>query len=253
MPFPLAHPAAVLPLRRYCPRWLCFPALVIGSLTPDAGYLFGELRVGGISHSFRSSLAFCLPVGVVLILLFYWLRTPLVKLLPASYRQALLPLCQRPPGPWWTIVISLAIGIWTHVLWDSFTHNNGWFVQRSGLLQSVVIHAAGRTARVCHLLWYGCSFLGVVWLFLVFEKWKQVHVGRGTGVAGKVLMRDAVLVAVLVLPIQLAHHLVQQNMLGLCLVAAVCALPVVGIVLKVASARKHDTPSPNAARRRDAS
>jgi hypothetical protein len=243
MPFPLAHPAAVLPLRRYCPRWLNFPALVIGSLSPDAGYLFGELRGGQLSHQFLGSIAFCLPVGIVLVPLFYLLRRPLVRLLPAAYQRALIPICERPAGPVWAIVVSLVIGAWTHVLWDSFTHNDGWFVQRSELLQSVVIQAAGRTARVCHLLWYGCSFVGVVWLFLVFEKWKQTAVNRGTAVSGKLVLRDAVLVAILVLPVQLAHHLVRENKLGLCLIALLCALPVIGIVLKVASAHKRPTTS----------
>jgi hypothetical protein len=37
MPWTFAHAAAVLPLRRCCPRRLHFPALVIGSLTPDFG------------------------------------------------------------------------------------------------------------------------------------------------------------------------------------------------------------------------
>jgi len=52
MPFPVAHPAAVLPLRRYCPRYLSFPALVVGSLSPDLGYLFGHLHADWFSHRF---------------------------------------------------------------------------------------------------------------------------------------------------------------------------------------------------------
>ena len=238
MPFPLAHPAAVLPLRRFCPRLLSFPALVIGSLSPDGGYLFEEMLWGRRSHELLGSLAFGLPVGIVLVVLFYWLRTPLARLLPVPYRQALLPVCRQPHPPIWAIIISLVIGTWTHVLWDSFTHNDGWFVQHSAILYSPVITAAGRTARVCHVLWYGCSFVGVVWLFLVFEKWKQTCVLGAAAVSAREVLRDAVLVAILVLPIQLAHHLVRQNKLGLCLIAAVFALPVIGIVLKVAKARK---------------
>jgi len=33
--FPVAHPAAVLPLRRFAPRHLDFAARVIGALSPD--------------------------------------------------------------------------------------------------------------------------------------------------------------------------------------------------------------------------
>src|ERR1035438_3630138 len=104
MPFPLAHPAAVLPLRRYCPRWLSFPALVIGSLAPDAGYCLGELggRDWGVfTHGVLGSVVFCLPLGMVLLALFYALRSPVVRMLPTPYQQALLPLCRRSSGSSW--------------------------------------------------------------------------------------------------------------------------------------------------------
>jgi Domain of unknown function (DUF4184) len=38
MPWTLAHPAAVLPLRPLCPHRLSFGALVVGSVSPDIGY-----------------------------------------------------------------------------------------------------------------------------------------------------------------------------------------------------------------------
>src|SRR5581483_12465816 len=46
VPFTLAHPAAVLPLRR---RGLVFSALVVGSMAPDFEYFFGLKRP--ISHT----------------------------------------------------------------------------------------------------------------------------------------------------------------------------------------------------------
>lgn len=238
MPFPLAHPAAVLPLRRYCPQRLSFPALVIGSLTPDASYLLGEKAGAIFGHSLLGSVAFCLPVGLVMVALFYGLRAPVVRMLPAPYPQAFLPLCRRPLGSLWVVVMSLLIGAWTHILWDSFTHNDGWFVQHLPVLQSVVLSVAGRTARVCHLLWYGCSFVGVIWLFLAFEKWKQASLNEGAGSRGKAVLWDAVLVALLVLPIALVHHLVRSHKPGLYLIAAMCALPVLGVILKLGNARK---------------
>ncbi len=241
MPFPLAHPAAVLPLRRYCPARLSLPALVIGSLSPDAGYLFEGLGWGALSHRAVGSVVFCLPVGIVLAALFYALRTPIVKLLPAPYQRALLPLCQRAPTPAWAVVISLLVGAWTHLLWDSFTHNDGWCVQNLPVLQTVVVAVGNRTARVCHLLWYGCSFAGVIWLFLAFEKWKQAKIGGGTGVSIGSVMLDAVLVALLVLPIALVHHLAPTQRGGLYLIAGLCALPVLGIALKKGSSRKVST------------
>jgi Domain of unknown function (DUF4184) len=247
MPFPLAHPAAVLPLRRYCPRWLSFPGLVIGSVCPDAGYLFGRWHWDDLSHQLLGSVGFCLPMGIVLLVLFYGLRLPLVRMLPASYQQAFIELCQRPRGSIWAMIISLLIGAWTHLLLDSFTHKDGWFVQHLPILESSLFTVAGRGARVCHLLWYGCSFAGMVWLFLAFERWKRANVSGCAETSGTVVLRDGVLVAILVVPIELAHHLIQDSKLGLCLVAGLCALPVIWIVLKVASAEKGTTANQTAA------
>jgi len=139
MSFPLAHPAAVLPLRRFCPRWLNFPALVIGSMMPDASYFLGAKAGGLFGHSLLGVFTFCLPVGIMVMALFDGLRSPVVRRLPAPYQQALLSLCQRPLGPLWVMVISLLLGAGTHILWDSFTHTDGWFVQRLPVLESVVL------------------------------------------------------------------------------------------------------------------
>jgi hypothetical protein len=244
MPFPLAHPAAVLPLRRYCPRWLNFPALVVGSLAPDAGYLFGEHYGGPFSHRLIGSVGFCLPLGFMVVALFYWLRSPAVRLLPAPYQRALLPLCARPWGSLWSVLLSLLIGAWSHQLWDSFTHNDGWAVLHLPLLRMELFKALGRTVRVCHVLWYGCSFAGLIWIFLAFERWKRNYVAGGAASSGQVVLRDAVLVALLTLPIELGHHLIRRNKLGLCLLAAVCALPVIAIVLRLRNTRRGASPKP---------
>src|ERR1035441_6750811 len=121
MPFPLAHPAAVLPLRRYCPRYLSFPALIIGSLSPDFGYLFGHLHVDWFLHRFwAGNFGFCLPVGLLVVWLFYLARAPLLKIHPDPYRELFWPLCRRPAAPWPVLPVSVLVGAWTHDLLDSF-------------------------------------------------------------------------------------------------------------------------------------
>jgi hypothetical protein len=52
-------------------------------------------------------------------------------------------------------------------------------------------------------------------------------------------------------PIELVHHLVRLNKLGLCLLAVACALLVLGIVLRVANARKDPTAAAPAAEGRE--
>jgi hypothetical protein len=230
MPFPLAHPAAVLPLRRFCPRYLSFPALVIGSVTPDVGYLFGRWDLDSFSHTALGSLGFGLPAGLLLLGLLYGLRAPAVRLLPERQRQAFEPLCRRPLGAPLVVVVSLLLGVWTHLMWDSFTHTHGWLVEHCWVLQAPVVSVGPFTVRVCHFLWYGCSFVGVAWLFVAFEDWRRnaataAAPAQATGLAK---WRGAVLVAGLALLAGAMHHLVGHAP-GIGLTAASCLLLVIGV------------------------
>ena len=232
MPFPLAHPAVVLPLRRWCPRALSFPALVVGSISPDLGYCFGALNVHEFSHRWLGIFGFCLPAGLLLLWLFYRLRLPALAILPGRYQHVLSPLCRRPAGPFPVIVLSVLIGAATHVIGDSFTHKEGWFVQRLQVLQVPVLPVAGHTVRVFHLLWYACSFAGVAWLCLAYEHWKQTG-GTGAAPASRRLsVGKAVLFGSLVVFIGALHHLV-TNWLGYCLVGCLSLVLVVGIALSI--------------------
>jgi hypothetical protein len=56
----------------------------------------------------------------------------------------------------------------------------------------------------------------------------------------------------LAVPIELVHHLVRLNKLGLCLLAVACALLVLWIVLRVANARKEPAATAPAALGREA-
>jgi hypothetical protein len=232
MPFPLAHPAAVLPLRRYCPRFLSFPALVVGSLSPDAGYCLGPLNADNFSHSLLGSFIFCLPVSALMFCLLCWLRRPFVEILPYRLRKAFRPLCDRRPGPFLAILISLLAGIWSHDLLDSLTHKNGWLVEHWPLLQTQIGHIAHRRVKVCHLLWYGASFAGVAWLCLTYERWRLASDGATTRMSGMAQWGTALVVGLLVLPIEALHHLV-RNPLGISLVAVLSLLLVAAVVLVV--------------------
>jgi len=228
MPIPLAHPSVVLPLRRYCTRWLSFPALVIGTLAPDAGYLFDDPGLGGLWHEFFGSLAFGIPVGVLGLAVLYGLRKQVVAMLPETQRKIYEPLCRRPMAPLWVVGISLLIGIWSHVTWDAFVHVDGWITEHMEFLRIPVIRYAGRTARVSHVLWYGSSFAGVVAVFLALENWK-----RGTSPSlnfDKAMLRDALFVAFLIVPISLIHHIFNDGFIGIALTAGLCGLLVLKFV-----------------------
>ncbi len=68
-------------------------------------------------------------------------------------------------------------------------------------------------------------------MFLSFEKWKRASVDRSSGAHGRPMLRDAAIVALLVLPIQVLHH-VFPGAAGMVLVGLLSLLLVAGIVLK---------------------
>ena len=104
MPYPFAHPAAVLPLIRPMGRFGVTSALVIGSMIPDAWYLVPGLARSD-SHSASGLLWFCLPLGLLVYVAFHYLRNE-----------------SLPAAPWHAVVISLLVGALTHLGWDGLAH-----------------------------------------------------------------------------------------------------------------------------------
>lgn len=175
MPFTLCHPAAVLRIHRLFPKRFELAALVIGSLTPDAGYYLSRFDIATAAHTFAGSFTTCLPAGALLLLLFYALRRPVSFLLPMRHRSALLVLCDN--GQPFTAVrvfvllVSLLIGAWTHVIWDAFTHETGWFVQRIAPLGAVWATVGTAELRGYYLLQQLSTFAGGVILIVSYRAW----------------------------------------------------------------------------------
>ena len=234
MPFPLAHPAAVLPLRRFCPRFLNFPALVIGSICPDFGYFFGRAGVDEFSHSLLGTLGFSLPVGMLALGLCNWVSALTSRCFPGFYQRTILPFCQTRQYRIPAIMLSLVLGSLTHVLLDSLTHRQGWLAGHLPGVEAIIATFHGRSIRVCHLLWYGCSFLGMAWLFLAFRGWQETEALGRIATAWPKRIFEALLVASLLLPIEILHYLVRGKF-GLLLVAVLSLAWIVVIALKVST------------------
>src|SRR4051812_43207339 len=96
MPLTCSHPAAVLPFKRF--TRLNFVALVIGSMAPDTGYFLGERPFARLSHRPEGTVLLCIPVGLILLGLFYLLRRELCYILPSPHRNHFTPLAQERPA-----------------------------------------------------------------------------------------------------------------------------------------------------------
>ena len=146
MPFTLAHPAAVLPLRRF----LWFPGLVAGAMAPDVGYYVPVLPTHDV---LGGSLA-----AVVLLLVGRLLLPSAMALAPEFVRTRV----SRPGAFRRPLVgaLSIVVGVLTHLLWDAFTQTDGWFVQQWDWLTVSVVGPH----RLYNVIGYVSSFGGLVLL-----------------------------------------------------------------------------------------
>ncbi len=174
MPWTFSHPAAVLPLRRLCPQSLDFAALVIGSTTPDIGYYLRRFDLSQFAHTLPGSFLACLPIGVVMLCLFFLFCRPVCFALPSPHRQFLLPLCPSFPSSvrrWMILLLSLLLGAWTHNFWDAFTHEHGWFVDRIVWLREPAFQIGSTTVQMFLFLQELSTLAGFAIVVFAYWRW----------------------------------------------------------------------------------
>ena len=133
MPFTLAHAAAALPLRKLKPVW---PALVMGTFAPDLQYFIWISDEDRSGHHFPGVALVTLPLALLLLWVFErYVKGPAIELLPSAVQRRLQnklePLSFRGWKRLALIVLWMAIGIMTHVFWDSFSHSHTWPAEQS--------------------------------------------------------------------------------------------------------------------------
>jgi hypothetical protein len=184
MPFTLAHPAAILPLRGV--RYLRTVPLIVGALVPDLSYympwMFGRFMFD--THGFVGSVTTDLASGYVSLAVIFLLRRPLTALLSPRARwlclSALAPF-SRDRYEWLFALPAIQVGIWSHLLWDSFTHSDGWAVHRVAALSAPLV-LGSYNGTVYHMLQYVSSVFGLVVLAIWYARLRTppaVPAGRG--------------------------------------------------------------------------
>ncbi|NHZ80308.1 DUF4184 family protein [Massilia sp. CCM 8695] len=177
MPFTLCHPAIVIPLHR-CARGLTsLPALVIGSMMPDFVYFFAFGVSGRFSHSVPGIFLYCVPVGALVYLLYSaLLRQAFLAWLPqaVSARMAWhIPMPLQSVRTVSVMLVSLAVGASTHLIWDSFTHPDTMLVSRLDLLRTLVT-VGGHDIPVFKVLQHMSSLVG----FMVIASYAAAWLSR---------------------------------------------------------------------------
>lgn len=192
MPWTFAHPAAVLPLRSACPRWLSFPGLLVGSITPDVGYYFGLLSLAGFAHTPLGLIIFCLPVGLAILAALTCFAGPLTILLPVPHRSLVRCTLQEPKRTATALVaiatLSVLIGAATHVVWDAFTHANRWGVTHVPILNLNILVAGVRQIRLFNVLQHASTALGLITMAVLY--WRAIRAWREAPTQAITQMQD---------------------------------------------------------------
>jgi hypothetical protein len=183
VPFTVSHVAAVLPGARSA---LPAAALVVGAMAPDIPYFLPRGPWSLPTHTVGGIVLWAPLLGLVVVLAWYLL------LVRAAYAWAPGQLRQRLPEPVTVrgrfgsvragvlVYVALVIGAATHVVWDAFTHNDGWVVERVPALMRSIEWLPGDLA-VYRWAQYASSVVGMAILLWWMARWWRTTPARDTG------------------------------------------------------------------------
>lgn len=161
-------------------------ALVIGCFAPDFEYFIPFAHHGSFGHSLPGVFVLDLPLSLIVLWLFHcYAKEPLASCLPANARARLQLGPRSVPinslSRFALIVLSILVGIATHILWDSFTHSGNWIAHHLPFLSVYVsLPLFGRRPWYA-ILQYFSSVLGIIVLLLWYIHWY----GHATPVGSK--------------------------------------------------------------------
>tara|TARA_R110000868_G_scaffold410947_2_gene701022 strand:+ start:45 stop:776 length:732 start_codon:yes stop_codon:yes gene_type:complete len=165
MPFTFSHPAIILPLNYLPKKWISLTGLVIGSLTPDFEYFLRMKIESNFSHKFWGIFWFDLPLGILLTFVFHNIvKTDLFKNLPKFLNERFmtkeeLNWNKHFAENWKIIIFSIFIGTLSHIFWDSFTHESGFFVKLISELSNT-IEIFGKEIKYLKVLQHFSTLIG---------------------------------------------------------------------------------------------
>ncbi|MFT2011023.1 DUF4184 family protein [Pontibacter sp. 13R65] len=165
MPFTFSHPAIILPLHALSPNRRSMTGLIVGSIVPDFEMFLKMKAETSYSHTLAGVFWFNLPLALLLCFTYHLLVRPsLLANLPDFMRLRLSCFQQFN----WTayfrnhvvvVVVSILLGVALHILWDGFTHKNGYFVKQLPYLLTHI--ELGRwSLPLYYVLQLGFSVLG---------------------------------------------------------------------------------------------
>lgn len=182
MPFTFSHPAIVLPATSLPQKYYSLSALIIGSMTPDFEYFIRMKDYSKYSHTWAGLFWFDVPLGLALLFIFHnVVRNTLIEYLPFSFNVRFSAFEKFNWNQYFkkniiVVLISLIVGIASHLFWDSFTHDGGYFAESIPILKND-LNILNHKISGAVLFQYISSLIGAVVMLIYILKFPE---GRKT-------------------------------------------------------------------------
>ena len=137
--------------------------MVLGSMAPDFEYFLRGRPSAEIGHTLIGFLTFNLPIVVIVYFIYHtWIHKTLWSHLPSILQES--PVQKTNSSNVLRVVVllySALFGMLTHVVWDSFTHLNGFMVRKLSILTNT-IQVFDFNIPIFKLLQHGSTIVGIL-------------------------------------------------------------------------------------------
>lgn len=144
-------------------------------MVPDFEYFIRMKDIGRFGHNWIGVFWFDMPLALLLLFIFHNLvRNTLIHHLPLSLNVRLSIFEKFNWNKYFrehilVVLISIIVGAASHLIWDDFTHTNGYFVNVFPVLNQEVF-LLNYSIPICVILQYVCSLLGLLVILIALFK-----------------------------------------------------------------------------------
>lgn len=230
MPFTTAHVAAILPIEKHFGRYFSTTALIIGSVSPDLEYIIRMTLLGHYGHTILGIFIFDLPVGFALYIIYHGVvHKKLIAHLPQFFYSRFSDAENFEWIPYikknlFTIIISLLLGTVTHLVWDSFTHNEEYVLARYLTILVNNVTFLGKQYPIYAIFQIISTVVGMIYIFwFVYQLPQKPKIQETNPVKIKKYWLSIVMLAILIGIIRIAVGIPDEKLLGQLLVISMSA------------------------------
>jgi len=169
MPFTASHIAIIIPLLKR--RVFSVSGLIMGSMVPDFEFFIRLQAHTTYGHSFWPMFWLNIPTAIFCITLYHLVvRNQLILNLPLYFKKRFQPFLNFDwisylKTNYVKVSYSIVVGNISHLLWDSFTHYDGFAVTKIAFL-----NAEYWQIPMYQFLQYGFSALGAIAILNLISK-----------------------------------------------------------------------------------